>query len=105
MEQACLIERGTAMTARPHFLRGYTDEWANTQPAVTPLPEPAQEDTGMLLHLHRITTIQQAEAANDSIESDIEDELGAVSALELLAISFGIVFGIAASVVQPWTWF
>jgi hypothetical protein len=90
------------MTARPHFLRGYTDEWANTQPAVTPLPEPAQEDTGMLLHLHRITTMQ--EAANDM---DAEDELlsSSMTSLELLAISFGLVFAIAASIYQPWQWF
>jgi hypothetical protein len=87
---------------RPHFLRGYTDEWANTLPAITPLPDPAQEDTGMLLHLHRITTMQ--EAANDY---DAEDELLSTSmtSLELLAISFSLVFAIAASIYQPWQWF
>jgi hypothetical protein len=92
------------MTARPYFLRGYTDEWANTQPAVTPLPEPAQEDSGVLLHLHRVTTIQQAEAANDM---DAEDELlsSSMTSLDLLGISFGLVFGIALSIVQPWRWF
>jgi hypothetical protein len=92
------------MTARPHFLRGYTDEWANTQPAVTPLPEPAQEDTGMLIHLHRVTQVPVGDAANDM---DAEDEIlsSSMTSLELLAISFGLVFAIAASIYQPWQWF
>jgi hypothetical protein len=90
------------MSHRPHFLRGYTDEWCPTLPAITPLAEPAQEDTGMLLHLHRITTMQ--EAANDM---DAEDEIlsASMTSLDLLGISFGLVFGIALSIVQPWRWF
>jgi hypothetical protein len=90
------------MSARPHFLRGYTDEWCPTQPAVTPLPEPAQDDSGVLLHLHRVTQVQVSEAANDAEDRFIADSM---TSLDLLGISFGLVFGIALSIVQPWRWF
>jgi hypothetical protein len=91
------------MTARPYFLRGYTDEWANTQPAITPLAEPAQEDTGLLMHLHRVTRVPVNDAANDH---DAEDELvQSMFALDLMAIAFFVVFAIALSIYKPWQWF
>jgi hypothetical protein len=56
------------------------------------------------LHLHRVTQVQVSEAANDM---DAEDEIlsSSMTSLELLAISFGLVFAIAASIYQPWQWF
>lgn len=92
------------MTARPHFLRGYTDEWCPTIPAITPLSDPPTEDTGVLLHLHRVTQVPVSEAANDM---DAEDEIlsDTMTSLELLAIAFGLVFAIAASIYRPWEWF
>jgi hypothetical protein len=93
------------MNVKPNpWLRSFSDEWANTQPAITPLAEPAQEDSGVLLHLHRVTQVQVSEAANDM---DAEDEMlsSSMTSLELLAISFGLVFAIAASIYQPWQWF
>lgn len=91
------------MSSRPHFLRGYTDEWCPTQPAITPLTDPPPEDTGVLLHLHRVTQVPVSEAANDM---DAEDELvQSMTDWDLLGISFGLVFGIALSIFQPWRWF
>jgi hypothetical protein len=91
------------MNVKPNpWLRSFSDEWANTQPAITPLAEPAQEDSGVLLHLHRVTQVQVTEAANDAEDRFIADSM---TSLDLLGISFGLVFGIALSIFQPWRWF
>lgn len=91
------------MNSRPHFLRGYTDEWCPTLPAITPLSDPPTEDTGVLLHLHRVTQVPVSEAANDY---DAEDELvESMFALDLMAIAFFVVFAIALSIYKPWQWF
>lgn len=80
------------MTARQHFLRGYTDEWANTQPAVTPITEPMPEE-GMLLMLHRVTPAEAIHAAEQEPTS-LWDAL----------IALGFVVGVVGSALQPWQW-
>lgn len=93
------------MNVKPNpWLRSFSDEWCPTLPAITPLSDPPTEDTGVLLHLHRVTQVPVSEAANDM---DAEDEIlsDTMTSLDLLGISFGLVFGIALSIFQPWRWF
>lgn len=92
------------MNVKPNpWLRSFSDEWCPTIPAITPLSDPPTEDTG-LLFLHRVTQVPVSEAANDM---DAEDEIlsDTMTSLELLAIAFGLVFAIAASIYRPWEWF
>lgn len=65
------------MKPTSYWLRSFSSE-----------PEPER-----LLMLHRVT------------DMDAEDELMSMTSLDLLAVAFGLVFGIGVSIFKPWQWF
>ena len=50
-------------------------------------------ESDRLLMLHRVT------------DMEAEDELMSITSLDLLAVAFGLVFGIGVSIFKPWQWF
>ena len=75
------------MSARPHFLRGYTNEWANTEPATMIL------ESHRVIHLERDYWVTPEELA-DLASEDVLGKQVATAALFWAGITvIGAAFG------------
>lgn len=78
------------MNAKPNpWMRGYTNEWANTQPAVTVL------DTHRVIHLERDYWVSAAElsdlAAEDAMAYQVAQAMLFWVAISVIGAAFGLM--------------